>query len=127
MYFTISNRDNRIVGTSEVNDLSLEDSYIMNEYHFEEVNEYLKKLNYTDEIDKILKIMQLAKLYSEIWEENDKVFAEIPWGDWKHEHLFCDCLMEALGYKKKYVNVTEEDGSDCYSAIHCYVKESKDD
>ena len=45
---------------------------------------------------------------------------EIIWGDWKHAHLRADYLMEQFGFKAVSENVTEEDGSDCYSAIHVY-------
>lgn len=46
----------------------------------------------------------------------------IEWGDWKHDHGLCRSIMEDLGYLFLDENVTEEDGSDCYSAIHHYVK-----
>lgn len=61
-------------------------------------------------------------LWGEV-EVNDGVaYVEINWGDWKHEHLRCEYLMNDLGYQQDYVEVTEEDGSDCYSAIHTYIK-----
>lgn len=41
----------------------------------------------------------------------------IPWGDWKHDHLRADYLVP---YTCTHVVVTEEDGSDCYSAVHFY-------
>lgn len=62
---------------------------------------------------------------------NDGVFTnsegitsvEISWGDWKHEHIWCDHLMRYLGYTTSCEEeVTEENGSDCYSAIHFYEK-----
>ena len=52
---------------------------------------------------------------------NDCVFIEIE-GDWKHAHMHADYLMEQLGYVCGYKKVTEEDGSDWYSATHGYVK-----
>ena len=50
----------------------------------------------------------------------------IEWGDWKHQHLCSEWTMEevlkSMGFKNNQfvfkTNVTEEDGSDCYSAIH---------
>lgn len=48
---------------------------------------------------------------------------EINWGDWKHDHLHLKWLMEEhFSNKLEYVGekVTEEDGSDCYSAIHYF-------
>lgn len=48
---------------------------------------------------------------------------EISWGDWKHDHIWCDVLMKYLGYETECEEeVTEENGSDCYSAIHYYHK-----
>lgn len=50
---------------------------------------------------------------------------DIIWGDWKHDHLRADYLIKEyfkkLGYEVS-VNeeVTEEDGSDTYSATHYY-------
>ena len=47
---------------------------------------------------------------------------EIEWGDWKHDHLWCDDLMGYLGYTLTNEIETEEDGSDCYSAERYYEK-----
>ena len=47
---------------------------------------------------------------------------DIHWGDWKHEHLRADYLMGQIGYSLHHDVLTEENGSDCYSAIHYYVK-----
>ena len=51
----------------------------------------------------------------------------IHWGDWKHDHLRATYLVEDFFNKKKEVlkvvgaeNITEENGSDCYSATHMY-------
>lgn len=46
----------------------------------------------------------------------------IYWGDWKHEHLWCRDLMEYIGYEEFDEKVTEEDGSDNYSAVHYFAK-----
>ncbi len=47
---------------------------------------------------------------------------DIHWGDWKHEHLWAKSLMSYLGYGEIGCKVTEEDGSDCYSAEHYFLK-----
>lgn len=53
----------------------------------------------------------------------------IHYGDWKHEHARCDLLVEeeaaANGYEivQKGQTITEETGTDCYSAIHNYIFE----
>ena len=49
---------------------------------------------------------------------------EIHWGDWKHDHARAKWLisqMDDIG-EVSYINsvVTEENGSDCYSAVHRY-------
>ena len=62
-------------------------------------------------------------MYCEINENaNGCISIEIEWGDWKHTHGYSDYLMEEMGYKCTAEEVTEEDGSDCYSSIHFYVK-----
>ena len=54
--------------------------------------------------------------------EGNIIVINISWGDWKHDHGWCKELMRYLGYKQLGVFVTEEDGSDCYSAEHTYIK-----
>lgn len=44
------------------------------------------------------------------------------WGDWKHDHLFIRNIMMENGYEFVREQVTLEDGSDAYSAIHTYKK-----
>lgn len=46
----------------------------------------------------------------------------IEWGDWRHSHLWAKDLMSYLGYKEIGNKVTDEDGSDCYSAEHYFLK-----
>ena len=74
---------------------------------------------------------QIARFLEDNGCYNDSVYTnsegttsvEISWGDWKHEHIYCDCLMRYLGYETECEEeVTEENGSDCYSAIHYYKK-----
>ena len=59
-----------------------------------------------------------------VFKENDNGFIAIAieWGDWKHDHLFCDHLMKKMGYTKNTEHLTGQDGSDCYSSIHFYSK-----
>lgn len=51
------------------------------------------------------------------------VVVNIEWGDYKHSHMWATDLMGYLGYTEIGSKVTEEDGSDCYSATHYFVKE----
>ncbi len=47
---------------------------------------------------------------------------EIEQGDWKHEHWRADWLIEEeLNGNKIKVEITEDDGSDTFSAIHYYM------
>ena len=53
--------------------------------------------------------------------ESNVIKIEIEWGDWKHEHRYADYIMEKYSFSKIYEQITEEDGSDCYSSIHYYL------
>ena len=50
------------------------------------------------------------------------VQVEIRWGDWKHEHAKAKWLIGELGFLE-WVSTeeTEENGTDCYSAIHRFL------
>ena len=60
--------------------------------------------------------------YSDLAITENGIEISVEWGDWKHSHLFLDYLMKELDYHKSHEQVTEEDGSDCYSSIHYYEK-----
>lgn len=57
-----------------------------------------------------------------VFVEDGMIKAEvvIHWGDWKHDHLYCDHLMRELKFEQVDVDVFEEDGSDAYSAVRNY-------
>ena len=62
-------------------------------------------------------------VYAEIWDSSeDEVIVSIEWGDWKHDHAYCRYLMGLIGYEETDEEVTEENGSDCYSATHTFQK-----
>ena len=64
-------------------------------------------------------------VWAEVYQYNQSNAAyvvSISWGDWKHEHLWARDLMSYLGYVEIGNKVTEEDGSDTYSAEHYFVK-----
>lgn len=42
----------------------------------------------------------------------------VNWGDWKHDHARLRWLLTENGYEYGGSVITEEDGSDCYSADH---------
>lgn len=75
----------------------------------------------------LLQYLRDNNFYYEVDIYDDKIYVEITWGDWKHDHGWCDYLIEDFFNKKPEiykvigtVNVTEENGSDCYSATHIY-------
>lgn len=76
-------------------------------------------------IEAIEKKFKEYNLYCDVYNDYCGICIDINWGDWKHEHLRADWLtgevLDAMGYAGKYsitTQVTEEDGSDTYSAIH---------
>lgn len=77
-----------------------------------------------DKSKKIGELMRNNRIFGTITEEHDGrgdyVAVEIIWGDWKHDHAKLEYLviknMPEIGLIE--TKTTEEDGSDCYSAIH---------
>jgi hypothetical protein len=64
---------------------------------------------------------------NEMWYEwsvdfDGTVEINVEWGDWKHDHLRLKYIMKENGYCPIDENVTEEDGSDAYSAVHTFFK-----
>ena len=60
-------------------------------------------------------------VYAEVDIVDGDIILNIPWGDWKHDHQRADYLMKQKGYVLEREEVTEEDGSDTYSAMRYYV------
>lgn len=54
-----------------------------------------------------------------------KGFVDIIWGDWKHSHLRAKHLLDKAGWTVTKTIVTEENGSDCYSARHIIERSEK--
>ncbi len=77
-----------------------------------------------EEYTRITNSLNSYNIGNEVYEEHNTVSVEINWGDWKHDHLCCDWIMEELGYDLIDTEVTEENGSDCYSAIRRYERRS---
>ena len=75
--------------------------------------------------EKIYMYLRDNGIYSDVYLghplSSDSVNVSITWGDWKHEHGYCECLMRYIGYEEFHSEVTEENGSDCYSAVHYYL------
>lgn len=63
--------------------------------------------------------------FNDVYTYGKNVHVVIYSGDWKHSHGYCDYLMTALGYSLKnilYLDGTENNGEDWYSAERIYVK-----
>lgn len=74
--------------------------------------------------DRIERILTENDLWTgEIWDviPLPVVAVEINNGDWKHDHARADYILKECGFTLMKTEVTEEDGSDCYSAIHYYA------
>jgi|GEM_PF-3657030 len=65
--------------------------------------------------------------YYDIWSSENKIQAQIEWGDWKHDHLYFKTKVTQF-FKDLEIDinieseVTEEDDSDTYSALHTITK-----
>ena len=71
----------------------------------------------------VSKILKDGKISGEVDVYPDgEVTVLIEWGDWKHDHLRLKQIMEQNGFSQTDERLTEEDGSDCYSAEHIYMK-----
>ena len=69
------------------------------------------------------KYLQEKGIYEELNENEDGTISiHIEYGDWKHDHAYCDYLMKEKGWMLIGEDVTWEDGSDCYSSVHKYMK-----
>lgn len=85
-----------------------------------------KKQNNMERKD-IEKDIQRIFKENKIWHDWDvsldgSVWVSVDWGDWKHDHLYLDHVMRENGYILMCKEVTEEDGSDAYSAVHTFLK-----
>ena len=76
--------------------------------------------------NKVDKVLREKDVYCEVEPEFREDFPAvrllIHWGDWKHDHLRAKWVcQELLGGVLTGSIVTEEDGSDAYSAEHVFV------
>lgn len=73
-------------------------------------------------IDKVNKVLEEHRIYADVYHTGlpGTVCVEINRGDWKHEHLRAKWLVTEMGGSYISENVTFEDGTDCYSAIHTF-------
>ena len=77
----------------------------------------------SDEVDAVSKYIDANGIYSdEIYHDMNALCIHVRRGDWKHDHMFLDHIMGLVGYRAGSSVVTEEDGSDNYSAVHFFYK-----
>ena len=70
----------------------------------------------------LYKYLRTKNCYYEIYETEDGFVISVDWGDWKHDHRYLEYIMGELDYILVDKKITNEDGSDCYSADHYYKK-----
>lgn len=75
-----------------------------------------------DELSMVSRYLSDNDCYSEVFHDGEEVVVSISWGDWKHDHGWAVDLMEYIGYMEVSMVETEENGSDCYSADHYFLK-----
>jgi len=71
--------------------------------------------------DRIEKMLQKNGVFADVWEVFPAIRVEIHRGDWKHEHARAKWLIQEAGGTLISSSVTDDDGSDCYSAIYDFV------
>ena len=78
------------------------------------------------ELNEVQKKLNENLVYGEVFPHIDGVHVcvEIQGGDWKHQHLACDKVMEQLGFLLTDIDYTDEDCDmleDAYDATHIYL------
>jgi len=71
-------------------------------------------------IKKIQEIFKKNNFRYDYAVQDNIVVVTIEWGDWKHDHTAIDYVMKQNGFSVMGEQITEEDGSDCYSSIHTF-------
>lgn len=76
--------------------------------------------------ERLAKFLSENQCYGELYEYNgETAIIHIDWGDWKHDHGWCNSLMGYIGYTCGDEIVTEENGSDCYSSTHYFYRDEE--
>lgn len=74
------------------------------------------------EDEMIYRYLRDNDVYADVYKSGEDIKVDISWGDWRHEHEWCRNLMEYINYLETDCVVTDEDGSDTYSATHTFQK-----
>ena len=73
-----------------------------------------------DKVQEIQDYLKENEIFGEVAECDNQLVISIEWGDWKHDHKRVDYLMAKKNFLCVEEEITEEDGSDCYSSNHYY-------
>jgi len=83
-----------------------------------------RKMQVCGKCEQIEKLLRDNDIFADCTQYSDLpvLIVSIRWGDWKHEHARARWLIEQNVEGVTYLNtrVTEDNGSDCYSAEHRY-------
>ena len=76
-------------------------------------------------IEKVTKVLEEHGVDADVYHTGlpGTVCVEVNHGDWKHEHQKTKWLVTEMGGRYISENITFDDGSDCYSAIHTFLFE----
>lgn len=75
--------------------------------------------------EKIKNIFATNGINHEWWVQDDgNVVVSVFWGDWKHDHAALENLMNKNNFALIERIITEEDGTDAYSAEYVFKYES---
>ena len=87
------------------------------------MHEGLAEPSKDDVLAKVEDVLQSNNMHYEYYWSPSRgcVVVDIDRGDWKHDHLRLEWLMEENDFRQIGEVTTEEDGSDCYSAIHTFI------
>lgn len=75
--------------------------------------------------EKVKSIFATNGITHEWWVQDDgNVVVEVFWGDWKHDHWALEYVMAKNNFALIERIITEEDGTDAYSAEYVFRYES---
>ena len=92
-----------------------------------EAKAHLDDFNLKDYEEELYKYLKSKNMYPEMYVDNNNTLCVIiEWGDWKHDHMYMDSLINNFFFNRGLILerdtvVTEDDGSDVYSATHYYT------
>lgn len=119
--YLFDNHCNTIVGVlNSILDAAYIESYKKKENYILMKPESVFNVNADDE-KKIYELLAKAGKYPEFCKVDGTLQMYIS-GDWKHDHIFINHLMESLGYTCIAERDSMSDGSDYYYSRHVYLK-----